>query len=260
MQSTLFINPDGDNVYLWWYSSYYGYIESSLSFGNSHIKPPYFDQSLALQQYGSLGDEGWVLCKETPQTLGSQPYTVDARGALSGYIYDQLNNPVPNLKLKFYPETTEAIIDDNGYFYISQLLCFTRFSGIYYDEVYIDHFTVDIEPYSTSYIEFHLDTTLTAISNYASAENYVSIFNYPNPCTSYTVFKCSLPENMNFSAGNISIYSQNGQLVDHIFFEKKPDPNYQIYWDAPVLNDGMYIYTLELDGKVITTNKLTVLR
>jgi len=65
---------------------------------------------------------------------------------------------------------------------------------------------------------------------------------------------------VNFLTGSINIYGQNGQLVDHILIENQPVPNYQIYWDAPGLKDAMYIYTLELDGKVMVTNKLTVLR
>jgi hypothetical protein len=259
MQFDFDINRDGDTLTLF---DNDGYEIAEISFGDAYVKAPGPAQSIAID-YIWLGLENYLTCKEFPPTLGSDVYNVYARGLVEGYVYDQLNNPVSNSTIEFMlgPYTYRyGDSDENGYFHIGDLMCCNWHPKIYFNDVYIDNFTVAIEPDSTSFVEIYLDTTLTATWEKQAGDKFISLYNYPNPCRSYTVFNCTVPENSIFLTGYVNIYNQNGQQVDRLLFENQPGVNHQIYWHAPDLDDGMYIYTLELDGKVMATNKMTVLR
>jgi len=255
MQSIFYINPEGDHVLINLPNDYY---QDYISFGNNSVKAPYPDQSIARAAIW-IGWYEYITCKESPQTLGSYPFNVQANGVVEGYIYDLLNHPVPDVEVRF-GYYIHCFTDVNGYFDQPYMYCCTWYPHLYIEGNYISGFSVDVEPDSTSHVEVYLDTVLTAIQTIRPGNEFATVYNYPNPVSSYTVFKCSVPQSLNFSKGCINIYQQNGQLVDRILLEGTPCRDNQIYWEAPALDNGMYLYSLELDGKITATNKMTVLR
>lgn len=80
--------------------------------------------------------------------------------------------------------------------------------------------------------------------------------NYPNPFNPSTTIEFSLPE---ASIVKIAVYNLLGQQVAEIVNETKSAGTHSMQWNASDLSSGMYIYSLEANGNIIT-KKMTLLK
>jgi subtilisin family serine protease len=78
--------------------------------------------------------------------------------------------------------------------------------------------------------------------------------NYPNPFSDKTIIAYEFSGN--YKSASIKLYDLPGRLLRKIEFN---DLSGNIELEKGNLNAGSYFYTLEIDGKIIATNKLVVL-
>ncbi|PWJ43712.1 S8 family serine peptidase [Sediminitomix flava] len=83
--------------------------------------------------------------------------------------------------------------------------------------------------------------------------NKFKLMNYPNPVTASTKFSFDLTEAADVK---IMVYNMQGQLVDSIEAGRKSVGTSEVEYDTSVLQSGMYIYTLIIDGTPKVFNKL----
>jgi len=215
---------------------------------------------------------GWnyyyrFMAKESPPTLGSNPWEVLSLGILEGYVFDMNDNPKPNAHLYFMDFYNDdnvyftALTNPDGYFSVSDVLAHLYSNTmVEYDGEWYGPFSAAVEPDTTSYVDFHTITTGLGEKIPQIASSPPWFYNYPNPVTSYTIFSITLPEGIESSSATIRIISPNGLLIDKIPVECSPGCSQQVYWDASALSDGIYLYTLDIEDHIVATNKMTVAR
>ena len=81
--------------------------------------------------------------------------------------------------------------------------------------------------------------------------------NYPNPFNASTNIKYSLT-----TAGFVvlRIFNTLGQEVIALVNQELPVGNYEVKWNAGDCLSGVYFYQLQIDGLVVETKKLILLR
>lgn len=84
--------------------------------------------------------------------------------------------------------------------------------------------------------------------------------NYPNPAKTSTVFIYSLK---NSGQVKINVFNSLGKKVHEVVNENKTPGTHSFEWNLKdfsgvKLREGMYFYNLELNGKVLQTNKLII--
>jgi hypothetical protein len=80
--------------------------------------------------------------------------------------------------------------------------------------------------------------------------------NYPNPFNPATEIKFSLAEDAKV---NLSVYNTNGQLVKTLVDGKIEKGYHTVSFAGDELNSGMYLYKLDVNGKV-QTRKMIMLK
>jgi hypothetical protein len=85
---------------------------------------------------------------------------------------------------------------------------------------------------------------------------YALAQNYPNPFNPTTSIEFIIPQ-----AGlvNLSVFNLLGEKVAQLVNEVKESGNYSVAFDASNLSSGIYIYTLQVNGNILT-KKMTLLR
>ncbi|MDL2314801.1 T9SS type A sorting domain-containing protein [Bacteroidales bacterium OttesenSCG-928-C19] len=184
-------------------------------------------------------------------------------GKIYGYLYDVDGELIRNRRFKIGNATLTAInVDENG-FYLATLFensyslsKIRLFHEIYYWEEYkyysIEEITLNIEENDSINVDFRLTEALVSIEDIDTQTRLLS--NYPNPATDYTYFifddKELLGKNL-----SIKIHDINGKLINSVV------PNSTAhYFDCSHLAQGMYIYTLSVDNKIVSKNKLIIAR
>lgn len=81
--------------------------------------------------------------------------------------------------------------------------------------------------------------------------------NYPNPFNPVTTIKYSLPAN---SRVRLNVYEISGKEVAVLFSGKQVKGNHSVIFNAENLTSGLYFYRLTVDGKVVQTRKLMLLK
>ena len=79
--------------------------------------------------------------------------------------------------------------------------------------------------------------------------------NYPNPYSTNTIIDIYIAER---STVRIRIFSPLGMMVDELPFGTMDKGSYHIEYSHPNLKDGVYYYTLEVDGFRIGTKKMII--
>lgn len=80
---------------------------------------------------------------------------------------------------------------------------------------------------------------------------------YPNPFNPQTTINYQI---VTSGIASLNIYDINGRLIEQLFQEYKSPGNYEQIWNAVDLPSGIYICSLNMDGKLISSRKLLFLK
>ena len=95
------------------------------------------------------------------------------------------------------------------------------------------------------------------INSIPSLSEYKLYQNYPNPFNPYTYIRYEMPVQGNVQ---IEVYNINGSKVQTLVNEKKESGNHEIEFNGSKLSSGIYFYKFSINGKLINTKKLILLK
>jgi hypothetical protein len=101
------------------------------------------------------------------------------------------------------------------------------------------------------------DETGTEIESPSIPQTTELFQNYPNPFNPATTIRYSLSQ-----AGQVelSVYNLNGQLVKRLVGSKQDKGTHRVELNADYMTSGLYIYSLKVDGKVVQSRKMMMLK
>lgn len=278
MQSPLSINRYGDNIYLklcdygsWNQTSY------TLTFGDNpntcQCTFPRFGQSIEMVSY-TFSETTYLYVKSSIPSLGTYPSdnAINSPGTLSGHVYDINNNPVKFQSILLLaspcwsePSPVFINLDTSGY-YNSSLV------ARYYEVSVQLNSTCDIiadtiiavEPDSATICDFHLKIS-NGIEEYNLSKNNITMSNYPNPFKDNTTIEIKSANNNVLSNAIVKIFNNNGEIVKIIpvgdYNNKTNSYSVSVSNNKnQSLESGIYFYTLEADGKKVSSNKMTIIK
>lgn len=183
------------------------------------------------------------------------------QGVLSGYIYDNLNNPVENANVQFFKNTSSAqtyfpsiTSDENGY-YECQLSAKKYFVTAFYNARAFTDTILTINPNETTSCDLYLELSETGEEEIPKKN--IELKNIPNPFNPETVITYEIPQGYQFNEAHIEIFNSRGQKIISI----PVDPNRKsIQWRAEHQASGVYFYSLKLDGKEVDSEKMLLLK
>nr|MCB2219582.1 T9SS type A sorting domain-containing protein [Bacteroidota bacterium] len=252
LQETLNVNPQGDFIDIIEAETGFTVGPGPIGFGNynyAFIPAPGENQSMAYEkQYNwEYGYYDYILSLEQPPSIGLDPFHVQARGCLAGYIVDLGDHPVPGAQIY------DVFTDDEGYFIKTDMLSHLYFFlRIYYNGImFWDPEDFLIQPYDTCLRVIQIDTLLTGLSDVK--EPLPSISNSPNPFLNTTTFEIALPGKSNYKTATLCIYDMKGKLIEKMDLMNFPS---EISWNSVGYDTGIYFYNLVLDNKSFAGQKM----
>jgi hypothetical protein len=105
-----------------------------------------------------------------------------------------------------------------------------------------------------------VDETGTAIEEEPIAEipGKISLAqNYPNPFNPSTTIEFGLPQ---AARATIDVYNLYGQRVATLIDAQRSAGAYKVSWDAEDLPSGTYMYQLRVDGSVVQTHAMVLIK
>ena len=209
---------------------------------------------------------GYIRVKDNEPTLCFEPFYCDARGTLSGRVYDLDNNPIIGAEISIVPTfSPDVYTDDTGYFEMVDIVT------MIYQQLYISYneFSLEppgeyyVEPDSTTYYEFILDISNIS-NNQINMNNSSTLSNYPNPFNPTTEISFSVPQTSSFVT--IEIYNSRGQKIKSLQIpnSSSQNPN-QITWNGTnetgkQVPSGVYLYKLVSNDKELAAHKMLLLK
>lgn len=245
----------GNNGVIWW----------------NTLTTPKDGESIVKQYFFDGGDGFYEDMKDNTPSIGSNVYECSSRGTFSGYVFDQYSNSIEGVKLAYCPESycigqtipAYACIetDENGYFETDGLFSNWHIFKLQKDGYVFMTDTIFIEPDSVYYKEY----TLTNVGIYKiEEEQEISIYAAPNPFVNKTTFHISIPNSFIWQEAQITIRDNNGRIIDKIPITGSGGPGNEIIIDwysgnaQGLTPSGMYLYSLEVDGKLISSHKMII--
>jgi len=203
------------------------------------------------------------LCHNYPPTLGESAYTVYGKGTFHGYIFDLNHKPIPNVQFEYfpwlYPMGGIFSSNDSGYFSYDM---YARLS------TYSLNYEISDPPYSGSVGDFWISIDSTYYAEIIAPvylvdveENHdinFQISSYPNPGKNVITFDFTILQNQEFDQGNIVICELSGKVIEIIPINNNSIGHYKIKWDIPLDLQGIYIYSIELNNRSVTSNKMII--
>ena len=258
LQTSLSIDRDGDMLFFVHEEGildevYFG------EYAGSNVNPPRDGQSLVRIFFGDdTGGEVFYLAKENEPSLGTDPFSANSYGSLTGYVYDVVNNPVQNAEIELIPSSymSEFYTDENGYFdrtlYGMNYSLRIRINGALYVNT-----PITIEPDSISYFEFYTPYDPDTVEEEVLLKREATISNYPNPFNPKTEIFFEIPSTEAYSKAKIRIFNAKGQEVVQIPVN---NGRTSITWIANDMPSGIFFYKLFIDEKEVTANKMLLLK
>lgn len=90
-----------------------------------------------------------------------------------------------------------------------------------------------------------------------TAGDYSLSQNYPNPFNPNTFINYSLKE---FSDMNLTVFDIYGKEIQTIINENQPAGNYEIQFDGSKYPSGVYYYRMKVNGKLIDTKRMVLIK
>ncbi len=266
LQTPLVIDEQGDHVT----SYYYEYEISWCTFGTlqTMVLAPTDGQSLVTVSFSSNGamTTDVSFCKDNTPTLGGINNNGGTHGIFSGYVFDSLMNPVPNVQIEHFPynyNSPDVVTNENGYFE-KEMYAMNFYCDIHLAALASMDSTVSIEPDSVNYYEFVFENYVVGVNEpevVIPSQDY-HLSNHPNPfnpSTTINFFTAEDAEN-----AELVIFNSKGQKIDELSI-----PNSQsvsagqkssITWEADKFPSGVYLYKLIVGGKEVASNKMLLLK
>ena len=98
-------------------------------------------------------------------------------------------------------------------------------------------------------------TNIDLYGNSLVPNNYLLTQNYPNPFNPTTQIQFGLPEN---SHVKLEVFNVSGQSVAELVNEPKSAGFYTVTFDTNNLASGIYVYRLDMAGKILTKKMLLI--
>ena len=73
--------------------------------------------------------------------------------------------------------------------------------------------------------------------------------NYPNPFKNFTNFEFAIPTS---SKVTLKVFSLLGKELTTLVNQELSAGKYRLYWDAGMVEEGVYFYIMEFEGQSIT--------
>lgn len=251
LDDTLYINPEGDVVWIG------GYLYDYLSFGNteeSHLIAPDTSQSICVRDTLCAEQEINYYLDNSP-TLGSLNDSLNAMGTLTILFTDLADNPLRDFQIGYtargWAEFHDTLTDGNGEFSIHDYAMKIKF----FDNDYEYITWKQIFPEVTTYDTIRIDTSESGINDKKIKEEYLLNQNYPNPFKSTTNIIFYIPENEYI---NINLYDITGKRIKNLYSGYKEKGAHTLKFDAEKTPAGTYIYRLESPNVTISKKCLII--
>jgi hypothetical protein len=270
LQTPLVIDEQGDHVT----SYYYDGEVSWCTFGTlqTMVLAPIDGQSLVPVSFSSTGGMTTDIsfCKDNSPTLGGINNNGGIQGIFSGYVYDSLMNPVPNVQIEHFPynyNNPDVVTNEIGYFE-KEMYAMNFNCNIHLGALASMDSIISIEPDSLNYYEFVFENYVVGINDYEispPSSNY-NLSNYPNPFNPTTEISFSVPQTS--LSVTIEIYNSRGQkikTISVILSAAEQCIEGSITWDGTNQNNkqvpsGVYLYKLVSGGEELAANKMLLLK
>ncbi|MEE4256481.1 MAG: T9SS type A sorting domain-containing protein [Bacteroidales bacterium] len=277
LTTTVVIDPVQDHIHIdfsdgsggWtWQSEGIEYGPDPHLFTTTGPKP---GQSICIQYFYKSGFfYWWEQIKQSPPTIGSDPFNVNTRVTFSGYVFDQNMQPVEGVKIAYcddllctgitVPPYSCIETDEFGYFFNDALFSdwyffeFTRGAVIYlYD-------TIFLEPDSSYYEEYVMNMVGTAEDHLGNEGEYrISII--PNPNRGEFMISVN-SRNEHPPDAVLEFTSANGALIcsQPVPYLEKGENRIQFNGlKGKKLTEGLYICTLTIGNKVKSRTKILII-
>jgi len=248
-------------------------ITEILAYGNhdwSRISPVTYGQSIVNQKFiissgGAYTIDYWLV-KETQPSIGSLPFTCQTRANFSGLVLDKAGLPVPNASIiytftdteNFDPPIPEIITGEDGTFSTDQMFCREYTIKVYVDGQMELITQLNIEPGSANYFEFSLDSLYVGY-NEVAMEPKISMTTNPNPFNSNLHVNIQMDAYKSSSSAKLELMDLNGKIWKHADINASYLHHIDVYWNNMnqlIMNPGVYILVLEVDGRMIASHKV----
>lgn len=113
-----------------------------------------------------------------------------------------------------------------------------------------------LKTFLTNRLEW-MDATLGTITAVENENDVAGLHNYPNPIVQQTTISYTLPRSGFVS---LSVHDVYGRKIETLVKEEQHADSYEIPFSANDLQNGVYIYTLQLDNRMIGVRKMIIAR
>lgn len=116
--------------------------------------------------------------------------------------------------------------------------------------------------YDTVYLTVDIVFSQVIVSDYSVLDYNFNLMNYPNPFNPSTIVKFSIIEGHDI---NLSIYNIKGQYVKNLLADRVDKGEYSVIWEGvdeydEVVDSGIYLFRLVVDGKTQATGKCLLMK
>jgi len=226
-------------------------------------------QSLVNQKFdiGGGWDLGFWLVKEIQPSIGSLPFTCQTRTDFSGLVLDKTGLLVPDASIiytftdteNFDPPIPGLITDEDGTFSTDQMFCKEYSIRIFVDNEMELITQLNIEPDSANYFEFVLDSLHVGINSDVYDEPKILINTRPNPFNRNLDINIQMNRSISIKSSQLKLYDLNGNILRSTVINSPYLNNIDIHWEAMneiVMNSGVYMLVLEVEDKIMATQKV----
>jgi hypothetical protein len=102
-----------------------------------------------------------------------------------------------------------------------------------------------------SFVETSVDVDVTMPVEVSLSQNY------PNPFNPSTLIAFTLPHD---ASVKLAVYDVMGRMVTKLVDGYRPAGTYSVRFDGAPLSSGVYLYRLEVDGRIVGTQKMTLVK
>lgn len=212
---------------------------------------PYNNENISLVKYNASGEQVWL--RFTPGSYFRDFELFDRHiyvtGSIVGSAYDYTTfkynlDGILQWEIRFNGTANSG--DE------PQSLCVDRFGNIFVTGNTVSN-SGNVDMVVIKYSQL-----LTGVQNYSTVIYTYSISqNYPNPFNPKTIihYQCSM-----YNKVDLKVYDVLGNEVAQLVSEYKYPGSYEVEFDGSNFGSGIYFYRLQVDGDVVDTKRMVLLK